>query len=174
MSGISIKYAELFRVSIEQLFYANKICRNYITAPEPDIILVPTDSAGLVMRRLDMVFRNTPATGGCAVMARVTEKNGAGNDVLRFNSNADETLSFLMMATNPDIVSFSNLPIPPPVNRVYYFSNTVPDAVAARNDLHLSLSAAGVDGANDNIKLGKCQLPVSSHGGCCTKQRQGC
>ena len=153
MTGITIKYAELFRLSIEQLFYANKICRKYTTTPEPDIALVPTDNAVAVMKRLDLVYRNTGIIGGCILLARISQKNGAGNDVLRFVPNPAETVSFLMIANNPDVVNFNELPVQPAADHVYYFNNSVGDAAALRNDLHLSLAAAGVNGTNDTIKI---------------------
>lgn len=152
MRGVVIKYAELFRLSIEQLFYANKICRKYTTTPEPDITLVPTDNSVAVMNRLDLVYRNTGSNGGCILLARVSQKNGAGNDVLRFTPNPAEPLSFLMIANNPDIVNFNELPVQPTADHLYYFNNSVADAAAVRNDLHLSLVAAGVNGATDTIK----------------------
>lgn len=152
MNGIVIKYAELFRLSIEQLFYANKICKKYTTTPEPDITLAPTDSSFSIMKRLDLVYRNTGTNGGCLLLARVSQKNGAGDDVLRFKPNAAESLSFLMIANNPDIVNFNDLPFQPAADHLYYFNNSVADGAAVRNDLHLSLIATGVNGANDTIK----------------------
>ena len=152
MSGIAIKYAELFRISIKQLFYANKICNKYTTTPEVDITLAPTDNCMAIMKGLDLVYRNTASNGGSLLVARVSQKNVAGNDVLRFIPNPAETLSFLMIANNPDIVNFNDLPVRPPAGHLYYFNNSVTDAAAVRNNLHLSLAAAGVNGANDTIK----------------------
>jgi hypothetical protein len=152
MNGIVIKYAELFRLSIEQLFYANKICKKYTTTPEPDITLVPTDSAVALMKSLDLVYRNTGTNGGCLLLARVSQKNGVGNDVLRFIPNPAETLCFLMIANNPDVINFNDLPFQPAADHLYYFNNNLADGAALRNDLHLSLVAAGVNGANDTIK----------------------
>jgi hypothetical protein len=152
MSGIAIKYAELFRLSIKQLFYANKICKKYTTTPELDITLVPTDSSVSIMKSLDLVYRNTDTNGGCLLLARVSQKNGAGNDVLRFIPNPAETLSFLMIANNHNIVNFNDLPVRPAADHLYYFNNSVTDGAAVRNDLHLSLIAAGVNGVNDTIK----------------------
>jgi hypothetical protein len=153
MTGIQIKYAELFSLSIQQLFYENKVCKKYTTTPEPDILLVPTDKCLSILKSLDLVYRNTSRNGGCIVLARVSQKNTAGNDVLRFKPDSSESLGFLMVTRNPDIVNFNDLPVQPATDRVYYFNNSIADAGALRNDLHLSLSAAGVDGLNDSIKL---------------------
>jgi len=152
MSGIQIKYAELFRLSIKQLFYENSICKKYSTTPEPDILLVPTDNCLSIMKGVDLVYRNTGTNGGCIVLARVSQKNAPGNDVLRFKPNVSESLSFLMMTRNPDVINFNELPVQPANERLYYFNNSVADGAALRNNLHLSLNAAGVDGLTDIIK----------------------
>lgn len=152
MNGIQIKYAELFRLSVEQLFYQNKFYKQNTTEPELDILIVPTADCLNVMNRMNMVFKNTNVNSGFVVLARVAGTNGAGNDLIKFPARKDDILSFLMILKNADVINFNDLPVQPAANNVYYFNNEVNDLLAARNDLHLSKDAAGVDGTNDSIK----------------------
>jgi hypothetical protein len=152
MNGIQIKYAELFRLSVEQLFYQNKLYKQNKTAPELDILIAPTADCLSVMNRMNMVFKNTNVNSGFVVLARVSGTNGSGNDLIKFPARKDDILSFLMILKNHDVINFNDLPVQPAANNVYYFNNEVNDLAVTRNDLHLSKDAAGVDGANDFIK----------------------
>lgn len=149
---MQIKYAELLRLSVEQLFYQNKICRQYKTGPDLDILIVVTETCLNVMRRMDLVFRNTDTNGGLIILSRVSDKNAAGNDLLRFPARKEYALSFLMILKNPYVINFNDLPAQPANDRIYYFSNEINDAAAPRNNLHLTKDASGVNGVNDSIK----------------------
>lgn len=152
MSGIQIKYSELVRLSVEQLFYQNAVCRQYKTAPDLDISIIPTEACFNVMERMNLVFRNTDLNGGFIVLGRVSGKNVAGDNLLRFPAKKEDTLSFLMILKNPDVLNFNDLPAQPAINRIYYFSNEINDAAAPRNNLHVTKNGAGVNGINDSIK----------------------
>lgn len=152
MNGIQIKYTELLSLSVEQLFYRNKLYKQNKTEPELDILIVPTADCLAVMSRMNMIFKNVDANSGFIVLARVAGTNGAGNDILRFPAGKADILSFLMILNNRDVINFNDLPVQFSANKVYYFSNEVTDALATRGDLHLSKVALGVDGANDVIK----------------------
>ena len=152
MRGIQIKYAELLRLSVEQLFYQNRLYKQNAVAPELDILIVPTDDCLSVLNRLNMVFKNTSVNSGFIVLARVAGTNGSGNDLIKFPARTDDILSFLMVLKNHDVINFNDLPVQYSANRIYYFNNEVNDLAATRNDLHLSKDVAGVDGTNDSIK----------------------
>jgi len=152
MNGIQIKYAELFRLSVEQLFYQNRLYKQNKTEPELDILIVPTDDCLGVMNRLNMVFKNTSVNSGFIVLARVAGTNGSGNDLIRFPARKDDILSFLMILKNHEVISFNDLPVQFSTNSVYYFNNEVNDLAATRDDLHLSKDVTGVDGTNDVVK----------------------
>lgn len=152
MNGIQIKYAELFRLSVEQLFYQNRFYKQNAVTPELDILIVPTDDCLSVMSRMNMVFKNTNINSGFIVLARVAGTNGAGNDLIKFPARKNDILSFLMILKNHDVINFNDLPVQYSPNKIYYFNNEVTDAAALRNNLHLSKNAAGVDGTNDSVK----------------------
>lgn len=149
---MQFKYVELARVSVEQLFYKNKICRQYSTTPELDFDIVPTQHSLGIFNRLDLVFRNVDTAGGFTILGRVLGTNAGRDHLLRFPAKKDDVLSFFIILKNPDLKNFNDLPLPPANDQVYYFANTVSDAAAPRNNLHLSQNAAGVSGANDVIK----------------------
>lgn len=152
MGGMQIKYAELLSLSIEELFYQNKICRTYQTEPLLDIRIVPTEECVGVMNRLDIIFRNTDTNGGCIVLARVLGKNGAGNDLMRFPAKNEDKLTFLLVLKNPELLNFSDLSTKPVSNKIYYLSNNIDDAAATRKNLHLSTDAPGVNENKDFVK----------------------
>ncbi len=58
---MQFKYVELVRLSVEQLFYKNKICRQYNTTPELDLDIMPTLYSLEIFKRMDLVFRNIDA-----------------------------------------------------------------------------------------------------------------
>lgn len=151
MNGIQIKYAELLRLSIKQLFYQNKFYKQNRTQPELDILIVPTTDCLAVMGRMNMVFKNTDASSGFVVLARVSGTNGAGNDLLKFLPAKQDNLSFLMLLKNPDVINFNDLPVKFSLSSIYYFNNEVNDLLATRDNLHISKDTAGVNGANDFI-----------------------
>ncbi len=152
MGGIQIKYSELLRLSIEHLFYQNKVCRQFKTEPRLDISIVPTADCLNVMKKLDIVFRTTNANGGFILLARVLGKNSGGDDLLRFPARKEDGFSFLMILNNADVINFDDLPTQPPAGNIYYFSNEITDAAAPRNSLHIMKDATGVNGPNDSIK----------------------
>lgn len=152
MNGIQLKYAELFRLSVQQLFYQNNVYKQTKPKPELDILIIPTASCADVMNRMNMVFKNTDANGGLIVLARVAGTNGAGDNLLRFPATQADVLSFLLLLKNPDVVNFNDLPVQPAGNTVYYFSNEVNDLAALRNNLHITKDSSGVNGVNDSIK----------------------
>ena len=80
MNGIQIKYAELFRLSVEQLFYQNKVYKQTKNKPELDILVEPTESCMNVMNRMNVVSKTTNINSSMVVLARVAGKNGVGND----------------------------------------------------------------------------------------------
>jgi hypothetical protein len=152
MNGIQIKYAELLRLSVEQLFYQNKLYKQNTTLPQLDMLIAPTADCLDVMTRMNMVFKNTDINSGFVVLARVSGTNGSGNDIMRFPARNDDILTFLLLLKNHDVVNFNDLPAAGLTNSVYYFNNQVTDAAATRDNLHLSIAATGVDGASDFIK----------------------
>ena len=103
MNGIQIKYVELLRLSIEQLFYQNKMYKQTKTQPELDIQILPTQHCADVMTRLNIIFRNTDANGGFILLARVSGTNDSGDSLLQFLPKKEDALSFLMILKNPDV-----------------------------------------------------------------------
>lgn len=152
MSGLQIKYAELLRLTVAQLFYQNTICRRYREQPYLDITLAPTNECLEVMRRMDLLFRATDNSGGFIVLGRMLGKNGGGDDLLRFPAGSTDKLSFWILLNNSDMLNFNDLPVQAAGDQLYYFSNQLADAGAPRNNLHLSLDVAGVKGSNDRVK----------------------
>ena len=94
MNGIQIKYAQLFRFSVEQLFYQNRFYKQNAVTPELDILIVPTDDCLSVMKRMDLVFKPTSINSGFILLARVADTNGAGDDIIKFPARKDDILSF--------------------------------------------------------------------------------
>jgi len=152
MNGILVKYAELLRLSVKQLYYQNKVYRQTLVQPELDIQIVPTQDCINIMNRMDLVFKNISVSGGFIVLANVAGTNGSGDSLLRFKAKKEDALTFLMVLKNTDVINFDDLPAQPVSDTIYYFSNEVTDAAALRNNLHLSQNAGGVDGTNDVIK----------------------
>lgn len=151
MSGLKIKYSELFSLSVEQLFYENRICKKYKTDPLTDIRFVPTPECMQLMKRFDFVFRRVMEKGGFVVLAN-TFTNSTGDTVLRFPVKNDIKLSFWMLLENSALLNFNDLPVITDSAAIYYFSNQLSDAAAPRTSLHISVDSAGVDGNNDLIK----------------------
>lgn len=149
---MQFKYVELARLSVEQLFYKNKICRQYSTTPQLDFDIVPSQYSLDIFKRLDLVFRKVDTAGGFIILGRVLGTNAGGNYLLRFPPKKYDILSFFIILKNPAIKNYNDLPLQLANNQVYYFSNTIVDAGALRTNLHLSQSAAGVSGINDVIK----------------------
>jgi hypothetical protein len=152
MSGILVKYAELSRLSVQQLYYQNKVYRQTKLMPELDIQVLPTQDCIQLMNRMNIVFKNTDANAGFILLANIFGTNAGGNDLLSFSAKKTDVLSFLMILKNGDVINFDDLPVQPSSNYIYYFSNEVIDVAAPRNNLHLSKNATGVDGASDVIK----------------------
>jgi hypothetical protein len=152
MSGLQVKYKKLFSVSVEQDFYQNGVCRKYTDVPFPDMALLPTEECETLMRKLDIIYRSNDQAAGGIVLARVSGTTMGGNDLLRFKAAGEDKLSFYSILRNGDVLSFNELPVNADPGRIYYFSNEQTDAVAPRNDLHLTTVAAGVDGVADAVK----------------------
>ena len=152
MNAWKIKYSELFSLSIQQPFYENGICKKITTDPNPDFLLVPTAECQELMKRLDFVFRPVARQAGCIVLANTTT-NSSNDTILRFATMAGGKLSFWMVLQNPELINYNNLPVTSDRNKIWYFSNEISDAGAPRNDLHLSIDTAGVDGANDLVRI---------------------
>ena len=94
MTGIQLKYSTLLSLSVQQLFYQNKIARQSRVQATPDINFIPTENCIDVLNRMNLVFRNTDATAGFTLLSRVSGKNSAGNDVLRFAPRKEDALIF--------------------------------------------------------------------------------
>ncbi len=152
MGIIQTKYNPLFAVSVQQLFYDNSICQRYQTTPEPDFDFLPTTETLQLLDKMDLVFKPAPASGGFWVLARVGDKTGGGNYLLRYQPPRAAKLSFLMLARNPDLYNFNDLPILTGDGSLYYFNNSVGDTTALRANLHLSKDVNGVKGSNDRMK----------------------
>ena len=152
MNGIQLKYSTLLSLSVQQLFYQNKIAKQSLVQANTDINFIPTQNCIDVLKRMNLVFKNTDANAGFTILARVSGTNGSGSDVLRFAPRKEDALIFLMMLKNTDALNFNKLPLQPDVNSIYLFSNDVADAAATRDNLHISKNATGVDGAVDTIK----------------------
>ncbi|MBV7530812.1 hypothetical protein [Chitinophaga sp. sic0106] len=153
MSGIQTKYNPLFAVTVRQLYYDNKVCARYRSEPQPDFKIQPTAETLKMMQQTDMVFKPSPTTGGFGVYVRVGEKTGGGNYPLRYKPAKYGKLTFWLMTANPALLNFNDLPLQPGSGMSYYFSNHITDNAAPRGDLHISLTADGVKGANDLIKF---------------------
>ncbi|MBV8255965.1 MAG: hypothetical protein JO154_25445 [Chitinophaga sp.] len=152
MGIIQTKYNPLFAVSVKQLFYDNNICQRYQTIPEPDFDFVPTTETIQLLQKLDLVFKPVPTAGGFWVLARVGDKTGSGNYLLRYQAPKGAKLSFLMLCRNPDLYNFNDLPLMSGDGSLYYFCNMVGDTTAPRSNLHLSKDVNGVKGTNDSMK----------------------
>lgn len=152
MSGLQVKYRELFSVSIGQDFYANGVCRKYTDVPLPDMVLLPTEECETLMRKLDIIYRSNDQAAGGILLARVSGTNMGGDDILRFKAAREDKLSFYSVLRNADVLSFNDLPVNADPARIYYFSNEQTDALAPRNDLHITTAAAGVNGVADAVK----------------------
>ena len=148
MSGWKVTYKELLSISVQQAFYENGICKKFVTEPQPDFLIVPTNECRQLMKRLDLVFKPIANQGGGIILAQTTT-NTASENVLRFTAQSEDKLSFWMVLQNPELLNFNSLPATRDPNKIWYFSNAISDAGAPRNDLHLSIDGAGVDGAND-------------------------
>jgi hypothetical protein len=151
MNGIQVKYTELFTLSVEQLFYQNKVCKQYKTDPVTDITFVPTPECRDIMSGMDLLFKPTPTTGGFTVLASVSGATAGGNELLRFAAKKAGKLTFLLLLKNPELLNFNDLPVQAGAENIYYFSNSVADAAAPRNNLHLAKAATGAAEA-DSIK----------------------
>jgi len=152
MPTVVVKYSDLVTLSVMQLFYSNQICRAYQATPALDFTIVPTDECAAFMKAKNMIFKNTGTTGGFVVMAATSGKNMGGNDLLRNSITNADKLSFFMLLQNPELPNFDVLPTSLNAGNIYYFSNQVKDLAAARNKLHLTKNAAGVDGNVDQLK----------------------
>lgn len=149
MDKATFKYAELARVKVSQPYYVNGVCQKYHVDPVLDFELLPTEECQLLMKRLDLVFRPTNTSGGFIVLARVLGTNASGDDILRFPARAVDKLSFWIKLNNPNVLNFDDLPTHGDLSGIYYFSNQQIDALALRDNLHLSSSFLGVSGASD-------------------------
>jgi hypothetical protein len=152
MDQLQIKYAELFSLSIEQLFYQNKICKKYQVSPVLDLQIKPIAESQQIMQQMDLIFRNTDENGGFIILAGTRGKNAAGNDLVRSPAGGNAKLVFGIILKNPEVINFNDLPTELISNGIYYFNNEVNDNTAPRDALHLSKDATGVSGINDVAK----------------------
>ncbi len=153
MSGLEVKYAELFSLSVEQPFYQNNICYRYTVEPDLDFTIVPSPECAEVMQRLDLIFRPMDRNGGFTIFGRTLGKNGLGNDLIRFPAKGDDKLTFLVGLQNPEVLANNDLPVQLTKDVMYYFSNNITDAASPRDDLHLTQDEAGVKWPDDSIKM---------------------
>lgn len=153
MSGLQTKYNPLFAVTVRQLYYDNKVLARYRSEPQPDFKIVPTAETLQIFRQMDLVFKPAPTTGGFAVYARVGEQTGGGVYPLRYKPAKYAKLSFWLVTAHPALLIFNDLPLQPGSGMYYYFSNRRTDNAAPRNDLHISVAAGGVKGANDLVRF---------------------
>ncbi|KAA2239276.1 hypothetical protein F0L74_24020 [Chitinophaga agrisoli] len=144
MNGIQVTYTELCTLSVEQLFYQNKVCRQYKINPVTDFAFTPTPECRALMLDMDLLFRPTDTSGGFTILANVSGKTGGGNDLLRYAVKKGAKLSFFLQLRNPELINFNDLPLLGISDQVYYFSNIITDAGAPRNSLHLTKSDTGV------------------------------
>lgn len=149
MGVLKIKYSELFKVSVEQPFYSNSICPKYTTEPRPDFEIIPTAECTALMKRLDLLFKKDDHAGGFSVWSSVAGTSGS-NELLKFKPRNTDMLTFMLLLRNPAVANFNDVPNDT-AGQVYYFTNQLIDPAAPRDDLHLSIDAAGVK-AGDLIK----------------------
>jgi hypothetical protein len=109
---------------------------------------VPSPETVELMKRYDLLYRNAPALGGFSVYGQVKGQNMGGDDLLRFRVKKGDKLVFFLVADQPSLVNFSNLPVSLPPGHIYYFTNEIDDAGASRDDLHLSINDTGVEEAD--------------------------
>lgn len=152
MSGLQVKYRELFSLSVGQEYYQNGVCVKYTDQPSPDMELVPTEECKMLMQRMDILYRNNDRVAGGTALVRVSGVNMGGNDLLRFKAKPDDKLSFYSLLKNADALNFNDLPVNNDPRRLYYFSNEQTDALAPRDNLHITTGAGGVDGTADVVK----------------------
>jgi len=152
MATLTLKYSQLFTLSVMQLFYSNGICAAYTTTPYLDFTIVPTDECLAFLKAKNMVFKTTDTTGGITVMARTLGTNIPGNPLLKNRVAKTDKLTFFMLLNNPNVLNFDLLPPQLAAGNIYYFSNQVVDNAALRTNLHLSKNKLGVDGNTDQIK----------------------
>jgi hypothetical protein len=151
MDNIAVKYAQLATVAVRQPFYVDGVARKSDAEPDLDFEFHPTAECTETMERLDILFRRAERLGGLALAARVLGKSAGGDDLVRFLPAPADKLTFWMRLRNPNVLNFDDLPTELDPARIYYFANQQTDAAAPRDDLHLTKSAAGVDGAHDRI-----------------------
>lgn len=152
MGQMQIKYSALFSFSIQQLFYKNKVCKNYQIDPVLDLSIIPIGESYELMKRMNMVCRHMNETNGVIVLALIQGKNEAGDELLRYPAERGDKLTFGLFIKNPAILSQSDITAQLMNNTGYYFSNEVEDSGAARNALHLSRNASGVED-DDRVKI---------------------
>ena len=151
MNGLTVKYTELLSLSVEQSFYRNRYCKNFIITPEPDFMLIPSEECIDTMKRLDYICRDTKENAGLTIFSRVLGKNAGGDDLLRFTPGKGDKLCFWIVLKNPAAIDFNKLPVAVDVEKIFYFGNQVNDAAALRSNLHLTTMVAGVDETVDRV-----------------------
>ncbi len=149
MGGICIKYQELLSVRIELPFYANLQGRKGAVNPRPDISIAPDAETLELFKRMDLIMRET--AGGVIILARTLGETPGGNPVMRFPAPKGGKITLLLRLGNTDVLTVNDLPAIADSGRLLYLTNTVPDGAAARNNLHLSASAAGIFGGSDAL-----------------------
>jgi len=149
--SVAFRYLTWATLTVRQPFYADGLARKHDLQADLDFDIAPTAECDDTMRRLDLIFRRSDRTAGATVLGRVLGKNAAADDLVRFTPRSADKLTFWMRLRNPDVINFDDLPTQLDSARIYYFTNQRQDAGAARDDLHLSSAANGVDANQDRI-----------------------
>lgn len=153
MAVITISYKELLRIGIELPFYANGRSRKGAAAPVPDISITPDAETEALFRRMDLLLRTVP--GGVVILARTQGETAGGDPLMRFPARKGDKITLLLQLNNPGVLAVNDLPADAAPEKLIYLSNTVADADAARDKLHLSESADGVSGGSDTVSFAK-------------------
>ena len=151
MNRLTYKYSKLFTLGVEQLYYLNRVGPAFKADPSNDFIIVPSQETAAFMKRKDYLLKADAGIAGFSVYGQVSGTNGGGDELLRFRVQKEDKLVFLLMMRNISLVNFNDLPTDLSIDKVYYFSNDIDDALATRANLHLSKDPAGVKLA-DTIK----------------------
>ena len=149
MNKFQAKYTTLFTIVTQQLFYLNNLHAQGAIDVLPDFEIVPSPECISVLKKLDYIVKTGNPATGITVLARVSGKNGGGDDLLRFKPAATDKLSFYLMMRNKEVINFNKLPLIQSSGRLFYFSNEVADGAALRSNLHVSAGVAGVHETND-------------------------
>lgn len=85
------------------------------------LTLIPTSDCLRILKNLRWVFR--PQLQGAVVFADVDEGGAANTFKTRIPINQPYRLTFWLVVRDRYFANFTNLPLSPPPNQIYYFSN---------------------------------------------------